>query len=66
MSTTLTPAPSLGSKILSDLEKVLLGTIAAAPAALPVFVHSNTGIAVFNASETLLASILAQFSKSGS
>lgn len=66
-----TPAPappaseSLGHKLLTDLEKVGLGLVAAAPAAAPVFIHSDRGVAIFNASENLFAAILAQFANRG-
>ena len=49
---------------MNSFEKVLLGIIAATPATVPVFVHSQQGLAVANASEILVASILAQFQSS--
>lgn len=64
--TTAAPAkPSLGHTLLTDLEKVAIGVVAAAPSTAPVFVHSDRGIAIFNASEALFASILAQFANKG-
>jgi hypothetical protein len=42
-------------------EKILLGILSAAPAAAPIFIHSERGIAIFNASEALVAGIAAQF-----
>lgn len=60
MSTPVTPArPSA----LTVFEQVVLGVIAAAPAVLPIFVHSNQGILLVNAGETLLASILQSLGK---
>lgn len=44
------------------LLKIVLGTAAAAPGILPIFVHSTKGTAIVNASETLFSSILSQFS----
>lgn len=59
------PTESIGHKILTDLEKVGLGLVAGAPAATPLFIHSDRGIAIFNASEGLLAAILQQFANKG-
>ncbi len=46
---------------MNAFEKILLGLLQAAPVAGPVFVHSGQGVAIFNASEALVAGILAQF-----
>jgi hypothetical protein len=46
---------------MSTLEKILLGLIAGASTAAPIFVHSPQGILVLNASENLLAGILGEF-----
>jgi hypothetical protein len=46
---------------MSVFEKLILGLLTAATAEAPIFIHTPQGIAVFNASEILLASILAQF-----
>lgn len=46
---------------MNSLEKILLGILSAAPAAAPIFIHSANGMAIFNVSETLFASILAEF-----
>lgn len=46
---------------MNPFEKILLGILSAAPSTIPVFVHSPQGIAIVNASEILLAAILAQF-----
>lgn len=60
-SNNTTPAPeSTGSKVLTFFEKFVLGLIAAAPSTLPVFFHSQHGIAVVNAGEGLLGSVLEQ------
>ena len=60
MSTTPTPALSAEEKALTIFEKVVLGILAAAPSVIPVFVHSQHGIVVANAGETLLANVLQQ------
>ena len=46
---------------LSVLEKILLGLLAAAPLTVPIFVHSQQGLMILNASEILVASILQEF-----
>lgn len=46
---------------MNPFEKILLGLLSAAPAIGTVFVHSESGIAIFNASEALVAGIAAQF-----
>jgi hypothetical protein len=46
---------------MNNFEKLLLGLLAAVPSTVPVFIHSPHGIAIANASEILLASVLQQF-----
>jgi hypothetical protein len=46
---------------MTNLEKILLGILAGAATTAPIFVHSPQGLLVLNASENLLAGILAQF-----
>ena len=46
---------------MNAFEKILLGLLSAAPATAPVFIHSDKGYAIFNASEAVLAGVLAQF-----
>lgn len=46
---------------MNFFEKLLLGLLSAAPAVGPVFVHSERGVAIFNASEALVAGIASQF-----
>lgn len=46
---------------MNAFEKVLLGILATATTAAPIFVHSPQGLVVLNASEQLLANILVQF-----
>lgn len=46
---------------MNAFEKILLGLISVAPAVTPIFVHSAQGLLVLNASETVLAGVLAQF-----
>lgn len=50
---------------LNALEKFLLafmkGVVAAAPAIAPIFIHSDHGVAIFNASEALTAAVVEQF-----
>jgi hypothetical protein len=46
---------------MNPFEKILLGLLTAVPTVAPVFVHTGQGILILNASETLLAGILAQF-----
>lgn len=46
---------------MNAFEKLLLGFLQVAPSIVPIFVHSNQGILIANASEITLASVLAQF-----
>lgn len=46
---------------MNFFEKFIIGVIEAAPSTLPIFIHSEHGIAIANASEILLASVLSQF-----
>lgn len=46
---------------MTPLEKVLLGLVQGAASDAPLFVHSAQGTLILNASEGLLAGILAQF-----
>jgi hypothetical protein len=46
---------------MNPFEKVLLGLLAGAIADAPLFVGTPQGILILNASEALLAGILAQF-----
>lgn len=46
---------------MNAFEKVLLGFLQIVPSVLPIFVHSNQGILIANASEVTLANVLAQF-----
>ena len=53
-----TPAPTFGETLLTDIEKVGLALVTSAPSMLPVFVHSQRGLIIANASENLFANIL--------
>ena len=46
---------------MNAFEKIILGILSAAPTTIPIFVHSQQGLVIANASENLLANILAQF-----
>jgi hypothetical protein len=46
---------------MTTLEKIILGLLAGAEADAPVFVGSTKGMLILNASEILLAGILAAF-----
>lgn len=46
---------------MNFFERLILGLLSAAPAVVPIFVHSPHGIVVANASEALLAGVLQQF-----
>ncbi|MDP9024314.1 MAG: hypothetical protein M3N13_02915 [Candidatus Eremiobacteraeota bacterium] len=46
---------------MNAFEKLFLGFLDAAPAVVPIFVHSPQGLLVLNASEILLAGVLARF-----
>lgn len=50
---------------MNAFEKFLLNFIKAvaiaAPAIAPIFIHSNQGVAIFNASEALTQGAIAQF-----
>lgn len=46
---------------MNFFEKLILGLVSAAPAAVPIFVHSPHGLVIANASEALLAGVLQQF-----
>jgi hypothetical protein len=46
---------------MNAFEKIMLALLATATAEAPVFIHSQQGMLVLNAGETLLANILAAF-----
>jgi hypothetical protein len=46
---------------MSTFEKILLAIATTAEAELPIFVHSNQGLMILNAGETLLGNILQAF-----
>ena len=46
--------------MLNFFEKFLISLIQAAPAVLPLFVHSQHGIAIVNASEAVLGAALSK------
>jgi hypothetical protein len=46
---------------MNAFEKIIMGILAVAPAEIPIFVHSPGAIAIVNASEILIGSILQQF-----
>lgn len=46
---------------MNAFEKIALALLQAAPSTVSIFVHSDKGIAILNASEILLGGILSQF-----
>jgi|HubBroStandDraft_2_1064218.scaffolds.fasta_scaffold762643_2 hypothetical protein len=46
---------------MSTFEKIILAMLAASETLAPVFIHSGQGSLVLNASETLLAQLLVEF-----
>lgn len=47
---------------MNAFENILIGLLQGAEATAPVFVHSQQGLLILNASETVLAAVLARFS----
>lgn len=50
---------------MNEFEKIILGfakaVVIAAPAAAAIFIHSNQGVLIFNASEALTQAAVEQF-----
>lgn len=48
---------------MNAFEKIMLGLLASASTIAPIFIHSSQGFLILNASETVLANILAQLAQ---
>jgi hypothetical protein len=49
---------------MNPFEKILLALLATAAKDAPIFIHSNQGMVILNASEDLLSNLLVAFQKS--
>jgi hypothetical protein len=49
---------------MNPFEKILLALLSTAAKDAPIFIHSNQGMVILNASEDLLSNLLVAFQKS--